>query len=107
MENNLKTCLICLTEFTQNELVELQPCSHFMCSACFLIFPTKLKTDKCPTCTQQIVTYGSNQNEFADLLNTIDYGKDVDCELIGETLDHQFFLEELNKILSLNTLLIN
>ena len=28
-----------------------------MCNDCFLLFPRKLKTDKCPACTQKIVTY--------------------------------------------------
>ena len=39
------------------QLIELQPCKHIMCDDCFHIFPEKLCTDKCPACTQTIVTY--------------------------------------------------
>jgi hypothetical protein len=28
-----------------------------MCNDCFFLFPRKLKTNKCPACTQQINTY--------------------------------------------------
>ena len=39
------------------QLVELVPCRHLMCNDCFFMFPRKLRTDKCPACTQCIVTY--------------------------------------------------
>ena len=39
------------------QLVQLRPCQHIICNDCFVIFPTKLKTDKCPACTQPISSY--------------------------------------------------
>lgn len=51
LSSQTKPCLICLEKFAESDLVELQPCSHTMCGDCFLIFPQKMKTDKCPCCT--------------------------------------------------------
>ena len=39
------------------QLVQLLPCQHIMCNDCFFMFPKKLCTDKCPACTQQIMSY--------------------------------------------------
>ena len=100
------TCLICLDKFENSKMVQLQPCLHLMCSDCFLIFPAKLKTNKCPLCTQPILTYGHNKDCFESLLSK-QSAEVTELELIGETLDHQFFNEELKKILQLTTLLVN
>jgi hypothetical protein len=77
-----------------------------MCSACFIIFPTKLRTDRCPLCTKAILEYGPNRDSFPELLSKA-APLTAEIELIGESLDHKFFLEEVKKILSLATLLIN
>ena len=39
------------------QLIQLIPCGHIMCNDDFFIFPKKLCTDKCPACTQTIVSY--------------------------------------------------
>jgi len=91
-------------------VVELQPCGHVMCADCFLVFPQKLKSTKCPACTQEICTFGPDHQNFIGLIERAKLNGEVadsEQDLIGETLDHQFFLEEIKKILSLSTLLIN
>ncbi len=82
-------CLICLELFAQ--VVELQPCGHVMCPDCFLVFPHKLKSTKCPACTQEICTFGSDKQNFHLLVESAKLnGQTAECDqdLIGETLDH-------------------
>jgi hypothetical protein len=40
-----------------------------MCTECFLVFPKKLKSAKCPVCTQNILTYGPSDDCFPTLLS--------------------------------------
>ena len=61
-------CLICLELCPTNLTVELQPCGHLMCADCFFVFPSKLKSTKCPACTQEICTYGSDKQDFLSLV---------------------------------------
>ena len=62
-------CLICLEFCPSNLAVELQPCGHLMCADCFLVFPQKLKSSKCPACTQVIATFGPDKQVFAPLVS--------------------------------------
>jgi len=73
-----------------------------MCEDCFLVFPKKFKQGKCPACTQEILTFGPNQESYSDLLELNrknGEAAETELDLIGETLDHQYFLEEIKKIL--------
>jgi hypothetical protein len=61
-----------------------------------LLFPKKLKAERCPTCTQEIFTYGPEKSDYKQLLALQE--KDVansELDLIGENLDHKFFAEEI------------
>ena len=84
-------CLICLELCFFGSIIELQPCGHLMCTDCFLFFPKKLMSTKCPACTQEILTYGPEKEDFTQLVQSAKLnGQNAESELdlIGETLDH-------------------
>ena len=69
-----------------------------MCNDCFFMFPRKLCTDKCPACTQKIVTYivltPKEQSAEKEIKDSNFESQIVQFYNVGEEMDYQELLKQ-------------